>query len=436
MRLVLSILLSVFTVSLQAQETLTLEQAVSRVLEQNFAVRIEKNTVQEAINNNNIANAGYLPVIGITADQYWSNYNTRQVFFSGQVNESAGAKNQSTAVAARLDWTFFDGFRMFAADRRLQLQEDAARFQLTAEMEMQIYQVAVLYYTILQEQDMTSVYQQALELSAERYKIVELKLNNGAATQLQLLQARLDLTADSSVVLQHNKRLSDLKVDMNTLMGQEALAPFSLQGSIAPEPAISWEAALQQSKEQNTQLLLAKSAIAITEMQRKEARSAYYPQIGVYGQYIYGSQQNQVGVLNSSRTFGPGVGFTLRWTILDRLSTYTTLRNNQLYIDNAGLVQQQQEQFIGAELRKTYNEYEWARQNLELEQQAILNTEEAFDIARTSYENGSITNLELREIQYAIVQAESRLSTAQLSLKTAELNISLTTGNFQRLLNN
>jgi len=435
MKILLIILPALFALSLQAQETLTLEQAVGRVLENNFSVLIEKNNVQEAVNNNNIANAGYLPVIGITADQYWSNYNTRQVFFSGQVNQSAGAKNQATNVAARLDWTFFDGFRMFAADKRLQLQEDASRFQLTAEMEMQIYQAAVAYYSIVQAQEMTNVYEQALDLSVERYKLVELKLNNGAATQLQLLQARLDLTADSSLLLQHNKNIYDLKVDLNTLMGREPSTPFTIEGSIVPDADLSWESAWQQAQTQNTQLLLAKSAIAITEMQRKEVRSAYYPQIGVYGQYIFGAQQNQVGVLNSSRTYGPGVGFTLRWTILDRLSTYTALKNNQLYLDNAELVQQQQTQLIESELRKTYNEYEWAKQNLDLEQQTILNTEEAFAIARQSYENGSLTNLELREIQYAIVQAQSRLSTAQLALKTAELNISLTTGSFQRLLN-
>lgn len=436
MKFRLIIVLSVFTVSLRAQEPLTLEQAVARVLEQNFAVRIEKNSVQEAINNNTAANAGYLPTIGVTADQFWSNYNTRQVFFSGQVNESSGAKNTSTAIAARLDWTFFDGFRMFAADKRLQLQEDAARFQLTAEMEMQIYQVAVLYSTILQEQQLATVYQQALELSSERYKLVELKLANGAATQLQLLQARLDLTADSSAFLQHNKRLSDLKIDLNTVMGEDPYTPFTIAGSIAPAPSLAWEAAWQQAQNQNTQLLLAKSAIAITEMQTRELRSAYYPQIGVYGQYMYGAQQNQVGILNSSRTFGPGVGLTLQWTILDRLSTYTALKNNNLYLENAQLVQQQQEQFIKAELRKTFNEYECARRNLTLEQQSIMNTEEAFEIARQSYENGSITALELREIQYAIVEAQSRLSLAQLTLKTAELNISLSTGNFQQLLNN
>lgn len=417
------------------QGTLTLEQVVSNVLERNFSVQIQRNLVEVAENDNNIGNAGYLPAVSINGEQNWSSNNTRQEFFSGQVNEADGAKSRSTAIAARLDWTFFDGFRMFATDKRLQLQEDNARYQLTAEMEMQIYQAAILYYTILQTQELTPVYEDALDLSRERYSIVELKQKNGAATQLELLQARLDLTADSSVLLQHQKYLSDLKVDMNTLMGLPVSTPFTIEGSILPEAAITWESALAQAQEQNTQLLLAKSAIAITEMERKEARSAYYPQLGVYAQYAYGSSQNQVGLLRSNQTHGPGAGFTLRWTILDRLSTYTALKNNQLFYENAQLAEQQQQQFVEAELLKTFNEYLWAKQNLELEQQTILNTSEAFEIARVSFENGSMTSLELREIQYAIVQAESRLSAARLTLKTAELNLSLTTGNFKRLLN-
>lgn len=423
-----------FTFTALGQENLTLETIVSRVLENNFDVRIVRNSVQEAANNNTIGNAGYLPEIGITAEQNWSKNNTRQEFFSGQVNQADGAKNTSTNAAIRLEWTFFDGFRMFAADRRLQLQEDAATVQLTAEMEMQIYQAAILYYTLLQQQELTGVYQQALALSNERFRIVDLKVRNGAANELQRIQARLDLTADSAQLLQHFKQLADLKTDLNTLMAQPVATPFTVSGIITPEVSLTWENALQQAKSQNTGLLLAKSDIAILEQQRKEARSYYYPQLGLYGQYAYANSQNQIGILNSSRTYGTGVGFTLRWTILDRLSTYTALKNNTLYAENAVLRQQQQEQFIESELLKSFNEYTWAKTNLELEQQTVVDAEAIFSIARQSYENGSITPLELREIQFSVVEAQSRLLTAQLNLKAAELNIFLTTGGFQGLL--
>ena len=91
-----------------SQESLTLEQAVSRLLENNFDVRIERNNAAMAENLNNIGNAGYLPTVNVEADQYWSSNNTRQEFFSGQVNQAKGAHSRSTVAAVRLDWTFFD----------------------------------------------------------------------------------------------------------------------------------------------------------------------------------------------------------------------------------------------------------------------------------------------------------------------------------------
>lgn len=433
-RLFSFVFLLTFALHATAQETLTLETVISRTLAQNFNVLIERNNVTIASNNNQIANAGYLPTINATAEQSWSKNNTRQEFFSGQVNQASGAKNSLTSAAVRLDWTFFDGFRMFAADRRLQLQEDAAAIQLTAEMEMAVYQASVLYYTILQQQALTEVYAQALQLSSERYRITDLKVRNGAASELQRIQAQLDLTADSSALLLQRKQLHDLKTDLNTLMAQSPETPFTVSGGILPAQILQWEQAVEQAHNQHTSLLLAKADIAILAQQRKETQSYYYPQLGVYAQYAYTQSQNQIGILNSSRSYGTGAGFTLRWTILDRLSTYTALRNNTLQTENADLLLRQQTQQIDAELQKTFSEYEWAVANLAMEQQTVTDAEAILSIALQSLENGSITPLELREIQFSVVQAQSRLIAAQLQVKTAELQLKLTTGDFRQLL--
>lgn len=434
MKIILSYFLLLFPVLSIAQNKLNLEDLVSLVLKQNFDLQLERNNVQVAANNNNPGNAGYLPTITLEADQNWSRNNTRQQFFSGQVNEASGAKNKSTNAAVRLNWTLFDGFKMFAADKRLQEQENLATIQLTAEMEMKIYQTAVFYYTILQLQKMTPVYKQALELSVARYDLINQKLKNGAATRLQLIQARLDLTADSSVLLQHNKQLADLKIDLSVLMGQKPSPDFELGGTLLSDSTLRWETALQQAKEQNTQVLITKSAIAISEMQRKEAQSFYYPQVAFYSQYAFAKSENQIGILNSNRSYGTGIGFTLTWNILDQLSGYTNLKNTELLLQNTEIFKEKQNQLIESELRKSFNEYEWANENMKLEQQSMLNAEETFSITQQALLNGAITNLELREIQFSVIQAQSRLLTAQLALKTAELNISLATGSFKKLL--
>lgn len=434
MRFIYTVLICSSVFSLQAQDTLTLEKIISGILEHNFSIRMERNNSEIVANENNIGNAGYLPTIAVNADQSWTVNNTRQEFFSGQTNEATNAKNQANNANIRLNWTFFDGFKMFATDQRLQLQEDVSTLNLKAQMEMKIYQATVLYYTVLQQQILLETYEQALVLSADRYNVTELKVKNGSQTKLQLIQAKLDLTADSANLLQNKKQLSDLKMDLNFLMGRQADEALYLAGTIEAGSFLTMESALSKAKEQNTSLLMAKSAIAITDMQQKETRSLYFPQLSFYAQYGYTSSKNEVGILNSNRSFGPGVGFTFKWNILDRLSTYTAMKNSVLYQENAVLAEQEQQLFIETELRKVYIEYQWALQRLQLEEQNVLNVQETFNIAQKSFESGAITPLELRNIQFAIVEAETRILSAQLSLKTAEMDLSLTTGNFKDLI--
>lgn len=434
MKYITGILATFLILTASAQQSYTLESFIAEMLQKDFGVLLLKNEVRVAENNNNPGAAGYLPTIGIAADRNWSDNNTRQEFFSGQVNQSPSAKNSSTNAVARLDWIFFDGFRMFAADKRLDAQQEITTMNLTAEMEMKVYQASVLFFTLIQQEKLNVVYEQALALSKARFDLVKLKVDNGAGTELQLIQARLDLTADSAVYLNNQKTIQDLIADMNTFLAKDPATPLVVQGDLIAVSGISWEKSSSSAQAQNTNLLIAKANIAIRDLERKEARSYYYPQIGLYGQYAFAQQQNQIGILNSSRTYGTGVGFTLQWNILDRLTNYTALKNNKIQQESAELYAQQQNLLIQSELRKTFNEYEWARRNLQLEQQNITESEATFRIAQNAFENGSITNLELREVQFSIVQAQSRYLQAQLALKTAELNMSLTTGDFKNLL--
>lgn len=431
------VLLGLFVLSnANSQQKYTLTTFVAEMLEKDFGILLLKNEVQLAQNNNNIGAAGYLPTVGVRADKNWSNNNTRQEFFSGQVNAAPSAKNNSTNAAIRLDWTFFDGFKMFATDKKLNALEEISTMQLTAEMEMKVYQASVLFYTLLQQEKLQDVYKQAVDLSRARYDLIETKLKLGAATAFQEIQARLDLTADSAVYLQGEKQIQQLKADMNRFLAKAPNTPFEIDGALTINEQITVEKSQQAALNQNTNLLLAKAQLAIRDLERKEIQSFYYPQLALYGQYAFANSENQIGILNSSRSYGTGVGLTLQWNILNRLSTYTAVKNNKIQTESAQLVADQQGLEMQVELQKAFTELEWARKNYALEKATIVETETAFRIAQNAFENGSITNLELREFQFSIVQAQSRLVQAELVLKTTELNIQLLTGDFKQALVN
>ena len=423
-----------FSIKAFSQQVLSFEEVIKRTLEKNFDVLIQRNNVQIADNSNNIGAAGYLPTIGVNADQNWTTTNTRQEFYSGQVNEKNGANNNSLTASARLNWTFFDGFAMFARDKRLQLQEDLATVNLTAQMEMSIYQASVLYYSLQYYKRMQVVYEEAIQLSKERFDLISLRSKNGAASDLELLQAKLDLNTDSSNYLNHLNQIGKMKADLAMVMGEAGNMEFEVADNIPPLPLLSQATILENALSQNTSLLIQKSQIAIIDQQRKELQSRYYPQLSFYTQYSATISKSEVGLLASNRSLGPGIGFTLSWTILDGLSNVTAVKNNKLQKENAEFAVEKQEQTIKTEVDKAWQDYTFSERMYRLENNSIVNTTEMFEIAQKSFENGSLTQFELREIQFSIIQAKNRQLTSEFNLRTAVLNLSLFTGDYKKLI--
>ena len=417
-----------------SQQVISFEEVIKRTLENNFDVLIQRNNVKIADNTNNIGTAGYLPTIAINADQNWTKTNTRQDFYSGQVNEKTGANNNSLTAAARLNWTFFDGFAMFARDKRLQLSEDLATVNLTAQMEMSIYQASVLYYSLQYYKRLQIVYEEAIQLSKERFDLITLRSKNGAASDLELLQAKLDLNTDSSNYLNHLNVISKMKADLSMVMGEAGETSFDIDDNIPALPALDKSIILENALAQNTSLLVQKSQIAIIDQQRKEIQSRYYPQLSFYAQYSATVSQSEVGLLSSNRSLGPGIGFTLSWTILDGLANVTAVKNNRFQIENAEFAVQKQEQTIKTEVDKAWQDYTYSERMYRLENSSIINTTAMFEIAQKSFENGSLTQFELREIQFSIIQAKNRQLTSELNLRTAVLNLSLFTGDYKKLI--
>ncbi len=428
------LLLALSAFGVQGQSVLTFEDVIQKALAHNFDIQIVRNSAEQVANLNNIGNAGYLPTVSVNADQNFGLANTRQEFISGQVNDINGAKSNSLNANVRLDWTFFDGFTMFATDKRLQLEEDASTLAVSAQVEMTLYQVAVLYHSILLQSQMTAVYEEALELTRQRFNLISLKRDNGAANELNYLQGKMDVATDSANLISHLKSIREMKLNLALLMGNAREVNFELSNILVPQVEIDREAISKNALEQNTYLLVEKSNVAIRDMQRKELQGRYFPQLNLYGQYAFGTSQSQAGFLVSNRSVGPSFGVSLKWNILDRLSTFTELKNNSLQQEVAALYVEQKTQMISNELLSAFDNYDYAKSLYDLDQGTLINAEEIYKIAQKSYENGSLTDLELREIQFSVIQTKNRQLATSLALQTAILDLNLLSGDFKKLL--
>lgn len=432
---ILVFLSALFVFPALAQDFWTLDAVLSRVLQEDFGIRIARNKSEQATTANNPGAAGYLPQIGLVAEQSWVINSARQEFLSGQVNEADNAQNRAFSAGVMLNWTFFDGFHMFLEDKRLDLLEESAKLNVAAEMEMKIYRTTIGFYTLLVLEEMREMFAESIALSSLRLDQVTTKRRLGAANELEFLQAQMDLVADSAAYRQNARAIELLKTELNGMMARQPDLALNLSGSFPAElKLLNWNAIREKAITQNTSLLQAKAQLAIREKEHKQVLSRYYPQLAFFAGYSVGSSRNQVGFLVSNRSYGPQFGLSLRWDILQGLSRLSESKNARLETENSALYQQQQELAVATELRSAFLDYEWALENLRFELQYMESAQVGSEIMKKSMEIGSVTPLQMREFQFSLVAAQSRLMQAKLEYITALLNLYLGTGDFSELL--
>lgn len=430
MRQILTSLFIMIGALVEGQES-GLDAYLQTLLHENYGIQIQRIQLDIAKNENHAGNAGYLPTIGFDAQQNYTINTARQEFLSGQINEASNARNQGFDAGASLNWTFFDGFKMFITDKKLDLMEDQAKYQLLAEIELKVYQASLTYYSLISLQAQQKIREASIALSMERMHQIHAKQKVGAANRLEILQTQLDVNADSAALFQNIRDIQHLKAELNSLINQPVNAPFEASEKLPDMSGnIQWEELVRLAEKQNTSVLLAKANTAILHKEREELKSRYYPQLGIYANYNFGSSQNQVGFLLSNRVYGPGLGVFARWDILDNLSRYKGLKTLKLREDQSELLEKEQTQFISLELRKAFENYHYAQQTFEFEQRTQIDAQEVYTISKESYQLGTLTTLELREIQFAVQESENRMILARMELIIARLNLTLVTGNF------
>src|SRR5690606_3046758 len=118
---------------------------------------VARNEAEIADNNANIGNAGFLPFLDANGSYSKSINNTRQEFFDGRNVERDGAESSNLSLGVSLNWTIFDGLRMFASLDRLKALRETGELNFRLEVENNISEIISTYYNIVRLEEVLEV---------------------------------------------------------------------------------------------------------------------------------------------------------------------------------------------------------------------------------------------------------------------------------------
>lgn len=418
----LSIISLLFFISLTvaAQDIMTLDEALMQALGNNYSLKMTRNDLNIA--ENNVTLAPFLPTVTGTGRQSQTN-NT-------SVSSSLPSENTSNNVygaGVSLNWRIFDGLGMFSTYSRSQELLSMSSQRVKIEVENLIMRVCSEYYNIIVQQNRLESSHTSLDLSKSRYQNAEEKYLLGVISGLELQQAKIDLNADSSAVLSQNETVNAAYIRMTNLLNAGHEINFNIQDTIILAPAVEIDSLRLRTVAFNNHLIMARQGEKVSQYDLEFARSQRYPTINFGTGYNYNRNEFPLSA-SYNQTNGLNWGFNMSWNIFSGFETRRRISNAVIDAENSRLAYLDTENEILGELELLYNTYRTNITVTYFETESAELARNTLEIAMERYRLGSLSGLEFREYQNNYLNAINRRLTALYQAKMSEIGLRLLAG--------
>jgi outer membrane protein len=415
--------------NLNAQDSLKLEDVVSKTLSSNFQISVAQIQTKQAGNLATRGQAGFFPQISGNGIGAFSQNNTKLEFAGGLPDvERKGAINTQFGANIGLNYTVFNGFGRVYTYKNLVQQYQLSQIQAKLVAENLVFEAVNRFVNIQQARVNADLAKANLELSNERLIAASKGYESGAKLKLDVLAAELDVYSDSLVWLQAKNIEEKEGYGLNVIMGEAPLTSILISQDM-PIPVLDGtEKLIDKVRNNGSSVLLAKWIKENAQMQANLAQSRMMPSVNVSANYGFLNAQNGAGIILAQTNTGFNSTASLVVPIFNGNQLRTALKNADLEVERRSLEwkqsQLQAEQMVFEAL---------ADQNL-LETQILTQIKalsvalKAWDRAKEAYAIGQIRFTDLRASQISKLQAESNVISSQLNLLRLRYSIKRLTG--------
>lgn len=425
---IVSLIVFLFSVTqLGAQEVMTLEDAIAAALKNNYDIRMSRNDSASYAIDNDYAWAAFIPRVNGTASKVWNVNEQKQELQNGNKPSASGIRSNNLQAAVNLQWTLFDGLKMFATRDKLAEFERLGSLGVKNQIINSVAAVVTNYFDIVRQKQQLKAIEEQISINEERVKLADKKLSVGLGSKPELLQARVDLNAQRAQQLQQRTLIAQLRDNLSQLIGFKTGSVYEVQDSIPINTTLQYGDIRNNLEQSNPGLLFAKKNIDIAQLTVKERKAELFPTLNFNSAYNFSETRNKT-VINTFTTLfnqnkGFNYGFGLTVPILNGFNTNRLIKQAKLEVQYQQLTYENQLTKIDAGLNNAFKDYELQKQLLQLEEDNITLAKENVFIAMERFRQGVSTYLELRDAQQSLELSYNRLIAARYNTKLAETEL-------------
>jgi outer membrane protein len=407
-----------------AQHTLTADSVVQLALKNNFDILVAMNEATINQVNNTAGNAGMLPTLSGNASDNYSVNNIHQKQSSGSEVRYNSASTNTASASLELNWTVFDGGKMFISRSKLAEMETMGELQFKEKVQQVVYDVLAAYFTVVKQKQQLASVLKAMSYNEERVKLLQASYNTGLSPKNTLLQAQIDLNVNRESAITQQNVIVQAKRSLNQLLALDAeWLDYEVEDSITVQYNPNKADLVKQMEASNASLLAMQKQIDVAQLTLKETKTLYYPKISLNAGYYFSQTDNKKGSVLFNQSIGPMIGGTISIPLYQAGDAKRQVNVAQLQVSSAEYAMANLKIQLSTQLTNALNEFENQRQLLEIETTNKNLATENLEIALQRLRLGQTTPLEVRQAQQSYEEALTRFTNFSYNLKMAETKL-------------
>ena len=414
----------------QEPKALTLEESIEIAKESNLTLQTAEENLKAAEAQVRAALGGLLPRVTANGNYTYFKDVQKSVIRAdggfgfpmpgGGMNEMPTPRTDNEADLIELEFgahhnvqgtvnltqPIFAWGRYYFGYQAAKLNYEATQRDVNAAYNQLRLDVSEAFYGALVAQEFVRVAQQSVSLVEEQLAIAEASLEAGAATNFDVLRAKVQLANAQSTLIRAENGVRNAKNAYKTVLNIPLAADVTVNGTLAIPAdhqmlSLNLDELIQQALKNRPEVHRTQLSEQAARKQIDIAKTRRLPDLGLFSNYQI-SQNERLTEMNRIWS----VGFQINIPIFDGFATSAAVQQTESVLKQVELGGKQLKAGVEFEVRAAYLNLLGAQTLIEVQREAVAQAQESVRIANLQFQNGIITTVALTDTQLALTQAE------------------------------
>ena len=411
--------------SIEAQNSLSLEDVLAISIKENIDIKIKTNELNQVKNYEKVGVLGTIPKIKVFGSASGNKGTSSIEFATDDFPKIEDADSESKSINGNVEFSYnlFGGIGSIYTYQKLKKQSDLKSTELIIQIEQVLLKSAKQYFDIAYLQEQNKILTELLDISQERYNKIKVQKQFGNASKLDLLSAEIDLNKDSINLLNSSYELKSAKQRLNQTLNRLPNLDFEVENKVEINKYLNYDELLNETQNNNNNILFQKYLIEITKKDKKINNVSILPNINISAQYGYNQTESNTSIILDQTNLGLTGFINLSWDIFDAVARRKIAQNTQIEVESNKLKLESLNKDITKDFNASFQQYKNNLNLIEIEKRNNQSSEKFFERAKEQFYQGQLSRSDFRLAQLDLSISKNRLNQTLYKAKIAELNL-------------